>query len=426
MRLVTDKTAWLSAALDKPVAIFGRGVSGLAAKRLIERLHGRGVLFDEGKEGRDFDAEAALQSELVITSPGFSVDHPWVELAEANSCRLIGEADFASIFWDGPVVAITGTNGKTTLTEFLAHSFAHAGIEAHVGGNIGTPLSGLIAEGANTESIAVCEISSFQAETLQYMNPDYVLWTNFDEDHLDRHKTMAAYFEAKFRLLSRGSGTGVFYDESVLEWAKRLGYPLSESGLICGDDGLDAFDWSRTALSDGPGRRCIAMALALWKAWGLDVGLLIEASQDFRKSPHRMEFAGKVGEVSYWNDSKATNFHATLGGLAGFDEKVQWIGGGKSKGGDIPGFARKLLPRVKEAYLIGETKFELQSVFQEHGLVAPVYDRLEQAVIAASEGARAGDNVVFSPGFASFDMFDGYARRGDLFKKAVAELGILE
>lgn len=426
MALASKRPRWLNAALDKPVAVLGRGVSGEAAGKLIERLGGQPRFFDEGSDGRFFDDAAAASVDLAISSPGFPSDHRWVNRARENGCRLLGETDFASLFWKGPIIAITGTNGKTTLTEFLAHAFSCAGMEVRAAGNIGTPLSYLIADDANTEAIAVCELSSFQTESLQCLDPDCVVWTNFDEDHLDRHRTMQAYFEAKHHLVVRASASQVFYDVSVAQWAKRFDCELDPSGLAGSEFDLQECDWEGTAFAGRPGLHCFRMAHAVWNAWGLGTDLLVSAARSFRKSPHRMEFVCEVSGAAYWNDSKATNFHATSGALSGFTGKVLWIGGGKGKGGDIAGFARRLIPLLKEVYLIGETKFELQSVFQEHGLEAPVYDTLERAVEAVGKVARAGDQVVFSPGFASFDLFDGYAQRGELFKKAVAQLSFSE
>ncbi len=426
MASVSNIPNWLQVALEKPVAVFGSGVSGESAKGLLELIGGTVVVYDESESGLTFDDVESARIGLVVLSPGFAVDHRWVAVARQSGCHIVGEVDLASLFWSGPIVAITGTNGKTTLTEFLTHAFVYAGMEAYSVGNIGTPLSARVVDGTNTESVAVCELSSFQTETLQHMSPDYVLWTNFDEDHLDRHETMESYFTAKYQLVERAVERGVYYDESVASAAAEYGRSLDSAGLV---ERLEQSIRERlegTALADGIGLRCFAMAASVWKAWGLDIEVLLEATRDFKKSPHRMEQVGEIDGVGYWNDSKATNFHAALGALGSFAGPVHWIGGGKSKGGDIVGFANHVLSHVKAVYLVGETKFELQSVFLEHDLEAPVFECLESALSAVQANVQSGDQVVFSPGFASFDQFEGYAQRGDFFKKAVAEIGILK
>ncbi|HVT74392.1 MAG TPA: Mur ligase family protein, partial [Lacunisphaera sp.] len=182
--------------LVRPVAVFGAGVSGLGVRELLARIGGVGEVYDEHAAAASsrFTPEHAARHGLVVYSPGFAPRHPWLAIARAAGCRCLGELDFASLFWPGELLAITGTNGKTTLTEFLAHALALAGRPAHVAGNVGYPLSRFVVEQAGRAGIAVCEVSSFQAETLEFLRPSAVLWTNFAEDHLERHAGMDDYF----------------------------------------------------------------------------------------------------------------------------------------------------------------------------------------------------------------------------------------
>src|SRR5208283_1591993 len=175
---------FLSSRLGRPVAVMGAGVSGDGTLRLLSRLGAKAVVYD--KRGCEFTAERAREHGLVVFSPGFPLLHPWLECARKAGCICMAEIDFASVFWLGRIVAVTGTNGKTTLTEFLAHALGAAGIRARAAGNIGLPLTQLVAEegGGAPQAIAVCEVSSFQAEPLGHFRADASLWTNFAEDHL--------------------------------------------------------------------------------------------------------------------------------------------------------------------------------------------------------------------------------------------------
>lgn len=419
---------WLAALLERPVAVFGGGVSGSAARDLLRELGATVVVFDEKAEDselRSFSEDLAKQYDLVVYSPGFPFNHAWFEIALKAGSQLICESDLGACLWKGPIIAITGTNGKTTLTEFLQTAFSSAGMEAYSCGNVGIPLSRLLVDGHNPEAIAVCEVSSFQAANAVHFKADYVLWTNFDEDHLDRHGSMSAYFDSKYKLAKIMRGDAFFYGESVLSHASKYGIELKEGGLVTDHGDIAALGVSGTVFENSPERNTYLMARALWLAMGLSEGELIEAANNFQKSPHRMELICSEEGVSYWDDSKATNFHAVFGGLSRFVKPVVWIGGGKDKGGDIGGFANRLASLVSSAHLIGETGPELCEALKEHGVEVRVYETLEAATAGACAKAVAGDNILLSPGFASLDMFDGYSHRGELFKKAINKFKML-
>ncbi len=203
----------LCARLKGPVAVLGGGVSGSAAVRLLEALGLAAVVYDA--KGVAFSASAAKRHPLVVYSPGFRPDHPWLGWARAARADCWGELDFAARFWQGRIVAVTGTNGKTTLTEFLQHALRAAGRTAWAAGNIGRAFCSVVAEtdGGTPEAMAICEVSSFQAETLRHLRASATLWTNIAEDHLERHADMAEYFAAKAELARRSdalyAGTSV-------------------------------------------------------------------------------------------------------------------------------------------------------------------------------------------------------------------------
>ncbi|MEM9160380.1 MAG: UDP-N-acetylmuramoyl-L-alanine--D-glutamate ligase [Verrucomicrobiota bacterium] len=416
---------WLAKRLERPVAVFGAGSSGLAARDLANALGAEAVVFDERAKGdydRRFDRDAAGQFGLAITSPGFPEDHPWLIAAREGGCEVIAEFDFGALLWKGPIIAVTGTNGKTTLTEFLEKAFVSSGTEAFAVGNLGRPLSEVLAKGLNPEAIAVAEVSSFQAAEIRYMKPDYVLWSNFDEDHLDRHGNLKRYFAAKYRLVEQAGQENVFYGGSVRRFAESEGFALDEAGFVGNHACSEVLGLKGTDFDSMPELKNYLKARALWLRMGFPEDELIEAAHNFRKSPHRMELVRNLNGVSFWDDSKATNFHATLGGLARFAEPVLWIGGGKGKGGDLERFCERLFTQVSEAHLIGETRSELRALLESRGVKTELHDGLEAAVERAFENTNPGDNVLLSPGFASFDMFDGYKHRGEIFRKVVNAL----
>ncbi len=414
---------FLQPLLAKPVAILGGGVSGKGVQCLLTALRATGEVYDaKANEGRDFTAASARKHALVVYSPGFAPEHAWLERAKAAGATCVGELDFASVFWRGQVVAITGTNGKTTLTEFLTHALNEIGRSAKAAGNIGFSFSELAAElkGGTADAIAVCEVSSFQSESFQHFRADATLWTNFAEDHLERHRSLEAYFNAKWRLIAHTrAGSNVFVGTSVQAFAQKFEHPLA--GLVCvateqqpADDRL-----SDTIFAAYPQRENFILAEAWWRAHGLKRNDLVAAAKAFRAGPHRLAKVTEREGVVFWNDSKATNFHAVEAALAGFNAPVVLIAGGKSKGGDVAGFVHRIAPRVKHAVLIGETGADLAFHASTFRLAHTRCANLAEAVRRAAELASPGEHVLLSPGFASFDMFRSYEDRGQQFEALV-------
>ena len=416
---------WLEESLDSMVAILGGGVSGIGAKALIERLDGHAKIYDENSSqgvGEEFLEEDARLSRLVVVSPGFSPRHPWIAMAEKQGCRVCSEFDLGASLWSGPIVAITGTNGKTTLTAFLDHAFRHSGIESFAVGNIGRSMSGILSGDCNSEAIAVCEVSSFQAELSTQLQADYVLWTNFAEDHLDRHGNMDSYYKIKYSLISNMRGDSVVVDQSVFSYGKRLGLSIPNAKILEVANRENREHVKGTVFETEPEIESYMMARSLWLSLGLSESSLEEAAQDFRKDPHRMEFIGVKHGIRFWDDSKATNFHATLSGLKRFEQPVIWIGGGKDKGGSIRVFAKQLTPHLKHAIIMGETRFSIKRELESLGLVAHEVGSIQEAVNLVLELGLSGDDALLSPGFASFDMFESYTKRGEAFREAIGLL----
>jgi UDP-N-acetylmuramoylalanine--D-glutamate ligase len=413
---------FLKPAFAHPVAIFGGGVSGAGICALLAELGVHGRIYDVmAGRGAEFTAAAARQHALVVFSPGFPPEHPWLERARAAGVMCLGELDFASQFWRGNLIAVTGTNGKTTLTEFLTHALGVAGRDAHATGNIGYSLSRLVAEkgGGVKDSIAVCEVSSFQAETLEHFRADATLWTNFAEDHLERHPGIESYFGAKWKLVTHTDPGAIFAGNSVQRYARKFDRPITALVAVPTEDQPEEARLAGTVFAAYPQRENFLLAAAWWKANGHAEATLLAAARSFKLGRHRLARVGEHEGVTYWNDSKATNFHAVEAALAGFTAPVVLIAGGKSKGGDLAGFVHRIAPRVKHAVLIGETSTELAFHCAAFRVAHSTCASLAEAVRRAAELAAAGDQILLSPGFASFDMFRNYEDRGDQFEALV-------
>ncbi|HEX2853172.1 MAG TPA: UDP-N-acetylmuramoyl-L-alanine--D-glutamate ligase [Opitutaceae bacterium] len=412
----------LQPRLTRPVAILGGGVSGQAVRQLLAALGNNGTIYDE--KGIEFTVTAARQHDLVIFSPGFPPEHPWFSIALQKGAMCLGELDFASLFWRGRVIAITGTNGKTTLTEFLTHALRSVGCQAVATGNIGHPFSQLVldTQGGEPSITAVCEVSSFQAEMFSHFKADATLWPNFAEDHLDRHLGMRAYFDAKWTLVTRTASGRFFMGSSVRRFAAEFGYAIPPgAGVPTEQQAVDA-GLNATVFADYPQRENFLIAAAWWRAAGLDGAALYAAARAFRVGRHRLSRVAELDGVAFWNDSKATNFHAVEAALNGFAVRVLLIAGGKAKGGNREAFISRIAGRVRHLFLIGETQEELATICSARGVAYTLCASLEEAVSKAAEMAGPGDHVLLSPGFASFDMFRNYEDRGDQFERIVRSL----
>jgi len=422
--MLPSPPAEIAVLLQRPVAVFGGGVSGQGVMSLLAAVGAVGLIYDENGEGAasHFSTDDAGNHGLVVFSPGFTPEHLWLANARAAGCICLGELDFAALFWRGPLLAITGTNGKTTLTEFLTHALRLAGRTAEKTGNIGYPFSRFVAEQTGRVEFAVCEVSSFQAETLQHLRPGATFWTNFAEDHLERHPGLAAYFSAKWRLAELTVPGGLYVGTSVQAYADRAGYALPASARVETEGRPADPRLAGTIFSRYPQWENYLLAAAWWRQAGLPESSLLTAAKSFQPGRHRLTRVGERRGVTFWNDSKATNFHAVEAALATFDRPVLWIGGGKSKGGDLAGFVQRIAPRIRHAFLIGETQPALAGFCREARVPLTACGSLEDAVHAAVARAATGDTVLLSPGFASFDMFRGYDDRGNQFESIVEKM----
>jgi len=405
----------------KPVAVLGAGVSGRGVGALLDRLEWEYVTYDE--QSRVFGETEARASSIVVYSPGFHPNHPWLQLAKQESLPLLGEMDFGSCFLENPIVAITGTNGKTTLTTLLGKIWKEAGKKAVEAGNVGLPLCELVARGIDPDALVFLEVSSFQAQGLKYLRPNHVLWTNFEEDHLDHHGSMEEYFRSKSHLLDKALGHESWVGRSVCQSARQFAYEMPENAKVVTREEVDSsFLPPDHFMHSYPQLENLSLAWSFCHARGISKNQFEQAILNYSPEPHRLEKIATVGQATFWNDSKATNTSAAVAACRNFSGTLFWIGGGRAKGGDSGRLVDLVKPFVQRAYLIGEMGESLQTNFGKEGVLATLCHNLKEAVAQAYAQVTEHTDVLFSPGFASFDSHANYSERGKSFIEAVFDL----
>ena len=439
------------------VAVLGLGVSARGALRYF---HGRGarLLLSEQRsreavsaEEQAFLAEYAVSSEfgghsagflaqadLVLVSPGVPWDAPVLAQLREQGVRVAGELAVAGELVDLPMVAVTGTNGKTTVAELIAALMRAAGRKVFVGGNIGRSIFDFLLADDDADCL-VLEVSSFQLEAGGSFCPQVGLLLNITPDHLDRHGDLEGYVQAKLRLFS-GQGLGdtaiVSADDPVcaeLPASGRLGkgellsfgHGEHNAARIQGEqvhcvDG-ELYDLAHSRLSAASGLQNAAAAILAARALGAEPAAIRRALAAFAPGAHRLQEVAVVNQVTYYDDSKATNTGAVLAALASFGPGVILIAGGRGKGDDFSLLRRAVADKVRLLLLLGETAQELATVLHGCCEIEQV-DSLPAAVNRAAAKARPGEVVLLSPACASFDQFSSYAQRGQVFQQAVAAL----
>ena len=424
------------------VAVLGLGRSGEAAAVLLLD-HGADVtVLDSGDPAPRRDAAVKLSSrgarvvlgddalrcaqdfDFAVLSPGIDPVVPLARRPVEAGIPLLGEIELAFRNCRCPVIAITGTNGKTTTTGLTAALLNAAGLRAEACGNIGLPFSEVAARSAQLEA-AVVEISSFQLETTDSFRPKVAVWTNFSANHLDRYPDVAAYRAAKLRIFDRQTAEDFAVVNARLELpalrARRITFSAARAaeadftldGSVIFHQGKKLIDMAETRLRGQHNAENLMAAFGAAMCLGADPVRMAAAARDYTPPPHRCEFVREIGGVTWINDSKSTNLDALAQALQGQSGDVILIAGGKNKGFDFAPVAPLVSERVREAVLIGEMR---QSIARDWSVPCHPVDSLESAVAMARSLARAGDTVLFSPGTSSFDMFRSYEERGDLFK----------
>lgn len=376
-------------------------------------------------------------ADMVIPSPGVPPRHPVFTIARDRGVSVVGEIELAARWADKPLVAITGTNGKTTVTGLVTDMLTASGVAAVAAGNIGVPLVEAVKGPAE---LLVVEVSSFQLELTEEFHPAVAVWLNLAPDHLDWHPDLEAYGRAKARIWARqdADDTAVVNadDAEVLRWAEaapsqvvRFGLDHADSniqtdyhvdeGILRTPAGVEIVDAGslRRSLPHDISNALAASAAAL--AAGADLDGVRAALRRWEGFPHRVALVGDAGGVEWYDDSKATNPHAALAALRGFGSVVL-IAGGRNKDLDLSVLAQAA-DRVRAVVAIGEAAPEIEKAFAGLRPVT-VATSMDDAVRAAAAAAHRGDAVLLSPGCASFDWYQSYGERGDDFQRAVGQL----
>ncbi len=415
--------------------------SGDELRNEIPVLLDHGITVETGGHGeRTFRGQ-----DLIVVSPGVPVDAPPLVQARSLGESVIGEIELAAEFLPGPIVAITGSNGKTTTTTLTGDIMAAGGFSTLVGGNIGTPAISL-AERAKPETVIVLEVSSFQLETIQNFRPRVAVVLNVTPDHLDRHRTFEIYANAKarvfenqqeddFAVLNADDPTCVEMGARTrarLFWFSRQGevqrgaWVREEKILFRDKSGQrEILHVSEIPLKGAHNLENVLAAVCTGLLMGCAPEKIRQAVRDFKAVEHRLEFVATIKGVDYYNDSKATNVDATIKALESFPSNIHLILGGKDKGSDYTVLNDLLRKRVKRVYTIGAAaaKIESQIVTAKDGGPELVHaETLENALRKANAVAQGGDIILLAPACASFDQFKSYEHRGKVFKEIVQSL----
>jgi UDP-N-acetylmuramoylalanine--D-glutamate ligase len=441
---------------NKDVLVLGLGRSGMAAASLLQRDGARVVVRDEAdgtqleeranrlrelgvrvELGNHFDTSAHF--DLAVLSPGIAPERPLV--LGLGRTPVLSELELAYRFCLCPVIAITGTNGKTTTTELIDAVLQSCGKRSVAAGNNGNAFSDAVANTAGLDAL-VLETSSFQLEKIQQFRPDIAVWLNLTPDHIDRHGSMEAYAKAKARIFENQTRQDfAVLSVTALQWAKKVGIEIKSRVITISAYGQEAdlhVDWTdgQTVWSRVPECSGILMKLneanlrglhnaenilatfAAGLAMQLPVSDIREAICSYCPEPHRCEVVAIKDGVTFINDSKATNVDAVEKALRAMAGPVVLIAGGRDKGMDFTAIKEVVKEKVRLAVVIGETQDKICEAWSGATMCVRA-ESMRQAVKMAASAAHAGDTVLLSPACASFDMFENYEHRGEEFKQEV-------
>lgn len=439
--------------LPDKILIVGLGASGVAAAKFLSREGKKIAIADEKNEaelGKRLKELAGITFighfgphrdehftayPMIVLSPGVDSRLPVLEKARQAGVRVIGEMELAYSFIKEPVIAITGTNGKTTTTSLMGNIFENAFGKVFVGGNIGNPLMNYVIEGQKASHVIV-EVSSFQLETIETFRPDTAIILNITEDHLDRYRSYEEYRQTKYRIFDLQTERDFAVIRKGLDIIMR-GEPKTLYFSATEELGEGAFlkDGLLRVRFDGKEISCprdisrlvgihntenILSAVLAARIYGIGESVIEETLRSFNGLSHRVEFVRNIGGVSFYNDSKATNVDATKRALESMLGDIVLIAGGKDKGGSY-GAIRAEAQKIKSLIAIGEARERIAAELSD---TIPTFmeDDLADAVYRAFSEAQKGGVVLFSPMCSSFDMFKDYKERGDMFREIVKAL----
>ena len=449
--------------IKKKVLVVGLGMTGVSTARFLVNQGAFVTVTDMAKEDELGDSVAIIRelginmelgghrnttfenAELIVLSPGVPHAISPIQGARDKGIKVLGEIELASKFIDQPVIAITGTNGKTTTTTLLGEMLKSSGLKVFVGGNIGSPLIGYVDRKIKAE-IIVLEVSSFQLDTIESFKPKVSVLLNITKDHLDRYPDFNAYAKSKCRIFENQDNTDIAvlngFDPLIRKCTENISsrklffasrQENEEGATVNGKNiniifknsfktkGPITIDFTNTEIKGKHDvENACAACLAALSAGGTRKGLQT-ALNSFKGLSHRLEYVSTVNDVEYFNDSKATNVDAVVRALEYFSGRVILIMGGRSKEADFNSLRGTVRHLAKMIIALGESKEKIISSFND---IVPVNTALtmKAAVFIACEKAKPGDVVLLSPACSSFDMYDDYAHRGKVFCEAVKSL----
>ena len=446
---------------NKRVLVVGLGKSGVASA-LFLKSRGARVTVSDSKPEAELRDEILLLLEhgitvetgghgdrtfrgqdLIVVSPGVPVDAPQLVQARNLGEPVIGEIELAAQFLSGPIVAITGANGKTTTASLAGEIIAAGNFSTLVGGNIGTPAISFVDQ-AGPATWTVLEVSSFQLETMVEFRPRIAVILNITPDHLDRHKTFVNYVNAKARIfenqrqddftvlnaddpttagLSDRTRAQLFWFSRKKEIEKGAFARGTHIYFRDGHNEREILPLAEVPLKGGHNLENVLAGVSIGILVGCQPEQIRQAVRIFKAVEHRLEFVARLAGVDYYNDSKATNVDATIKALESFPANILLILGGKDKGSDYTVLTDLLRQRVKRVYTIGAAAAKIESQIQGAAEIEHA-ETLENAVRRASEAAVAGDVILLAPACASFDQFQNYEHRGRVFKETVQSLAV--
>ena len=445
----------------KKVLVFGSGISGIGAVKLLED-HGAEVILYDGNDkldkvamkeqlGDGVKAEIILGEfpeklidtlDIAVLSPGVPTDLPVVNAMRDKKVAVIGEVELAYAFGKGDVLAITGTNGKTTTTTLLGEIMKAYKEHTYVVGNIGNPYT-VAARQMEEDAVAVAEMSSFQLESIVTFRPKVSAILNFTPDHLNRHHTMEAYVNAKKNIAKNQTAEdycilnyedertrefGEHIDAQVIYFSSRqklekgiyldngnMIYKNPEEVIVCNVDELQLLGMHNY--------ENYMAAVAMAAVYGVPMDIIRKVIRAFKGVEHRIEYVTEKNGVVYYNDSKGTNPDAAIKGIQAMNRRTVLLGGGYDKGSEFTEWINAFDGKVKKLILIGATKEKIAADAEKCGFHDYVFaDTFEEAVLLAAKTAESGEAVLLSPACASWGMFPNYEVRGDEFKRIVNSL----
>jgi len=421
----------------RKVLVVGLGKSGIAAGRLLkgqgdtvfiteikdepairssmEELINDGIVQENNIEIGAHTDRFIKESELVVTSPGVKSDSLPVKLAEEECIPIISELELAYSMCPAPIIAVTGTSGKTTVTTLIGEMLKRAGLDAIVCGNIGTPLASEIKK-VKKDSIVVLEVSSFQLERIKDFKPKISVILNISENHLDRHRDMEEYISLKMKVFSNQDRDSIVF----LNGKDRVLREISH-GIKARVEFFDEYKNFRKRFNIENENYLASMSIASLE--GVQENIMLDVVSSFKGIEHRLEYVTTTNGIDFINDSKATTVSSVEWALHSLDGKIILIMGGRYKGGDFTRLKGLIEEKVDCVIAIGQARSRIRN---DLGSLKQVFEEetLDGAVHKAFERAQKGTKVLLSPGCSSFDMFKSYEDRGAIFKEIVAKLSL--